>query len=539
MPVTSQGYQLNKQPIAQSFYVDEVNGIYCTRVELFFHSKKDSQGVDTTLPVQIQIRPMHNGFPSASEIIPGTIVSKAATAVNVDDIGPDLTPTSFDFEEPVFLKGKEDYALVVIADSKDYKIYIAEINEFVFGSTARRIAKQPTLGSLFFSQNGVTFTASQNSDLTFKIYKTAFQNSFATAVFHNASLPKRKLDPDPIITTSGQAEVKVSHINSGFQVGNVVKISGVDSTGVGGLVDSAINGDRTITKIDYTGYTFNASSNATSDAVSGGSLVQSTKNIPYSLIYPHSQVLQPKGTSVTAAVKGTTSKSYAGTETAEQKQTDFQGVKLNENNIADNRFVVLYDSEENRAFSDLTTKSLDFRIKLATNDSNVAPMIDTQRLSLSLVDNVVDKQDSAATTGFNVPIILPGGSFVNETSATVGGTGHAARHLTRIVELAEDAVGLKVLLTANRPPEADFLLFFRTGTGDENIETKTFTQQLAENVIPSDEDPLVFRQYSYLIGGQNGVLPGFTKFQLKIIMRSTNQARVPRIRDIRTIALSV
>ena len=114
------------------------------------------------------------------------------------------------------------------------------LNEFVFGSTARRIAKQPTLGSLFFSQNGVTFTASQNADLTFKIYKTAFKNSFATAVFHNASLPKRKLDPDPIITTSGQAEVKVLHLNSGFQVGNVVKISGVDSTGVGGLVDSAI-----------------------------------------------------------------------------------------------------------------------------------------------------------------------------------------------------------------------------------------------------------------------------------------------------------
>ena len=67
MAVTSLGYQLNKQPIAQSFYINAQTGIYCTKVDLFF-SKKDA-----ALPIQIQIRPMVQGFPSASKIIPGTI----------------------------------------------------------------------------------------------------------------------------------------------------------------------------------------------------------------------------------------------------------------------------------------------------------------------------------------------------------------------------------------------------------------------------------------------------------------------------------
>jgi hypothetical protein len=533
MAVTSTGYQLNKQPIAQSFYVDEVNGVYCTKVDLYFKSVPDaSAGV--TLPVQIQVRPMINGFPSSSEIIPGSIVSKASSAVNENASGPTLTPTTFTFDEPIFLKGKEDYALVVIADSKDYEIFIAEINEFIFGSTAKRVNKQPTLGSLFYSQNGVTFTPSQNQDLTFRLHQAKFKNKRGTAIFHNASVPKRKLNSNPIITTNGSGVIRVKHENSGFQVGNVVKISGVDSAGVGGIVDSALNGDRTITGVDFTGYTFTAGAGtATSDAIGGGDSCLATKNIPFNLVYPHTQILQPKRTYVAAAIKSTSTKSYAGTETSGQKQTDFQAVKINENNIADTRFAVLYDSQENITFSDLTTKSVDFRVNLTTADSNVSPLIDTQRMSLTLCDNIVDKQASTITTGFNVPL-----NFVNETSA-VGGSA-AARHFTKVINLETDAVGLKVLLSANRPPEADFELYFRSATSDENINDNSFTLINAENVIPADNSVRVFREYSYLIGGQGGnTIPSFTKFQLKIIFRSTNQAKVARIRDLRVIALSV
>ena len=92
MAVTSLGYQLNKQPIAQSFYINETVGIYCTKVDLFFAAK------DASLPVQIQIRPMVQGFPSGSKIIPGTIKMLPAGSVNVDTTGPALTATSFIFE---------------------------------------------------------------------------------------------------------------------------------------------------------------------------------------------------------------------------------------------------------------------------------------------------------------------------------------------------------------------------------------------------------------------------------------------------------
>ena len=107
MAVTSTGYQLNKQPIAQSFFIDEPNGIYATKVDLFFARK------DSSLPVQIQLRPMVNGLPSANEIIPGSQVVRSSAQVNADLVGPALDTTTFTFDEPVFLKGQEDYALVV------------------------------------------------------------------------------------------------------------------------------------------------------------------------------------------------------------------------------------------------------------------------------------------------------------------------------------------------------------------------------------------------------------------------------------------
>ena len=447
MAVTSLGYQLNKQPIAQSFFISASTGIYCTKVDLYF-SKKDA-----SLPVQIQIRPMVNGFPSSSKIIPGTIKMLPAGSVNVDTSGPALTATSFQFDEPVFLKGQEDYALVVTADSKDYEIYIAEINEFQFGSTERRANKQPDLGSLFYSQNGVTWTPSQNQDLAFAIHQAKFKYKAATAILHNATLPNKKLINNPLTLVSGDATVKVRHIGHGLNVNDVINISGVGAP-IPFEFDSSVNGRRTITKVDWTGYTFEADSNADSDAIAGGANMIASKNIPFSLIYPSTQMLTPR-------------------------------------NFDENDFISFDTLEE-------------------FNRKN--------RWSL-IVDNIVDKQDPAATNGFNVPL-----NYVDETSPTDGSA--AAKHLTKIVTLDDDAVGLKVLITANRPNDTDFQVYYRTGTSDEVITDKSFVLQSPETAMPADEEIAVFREYKYLIGGQNGVLPAFTKFQIKI-------------RDLRIIALSV
>ena len=525
MAVTSQGYTVNKQPIAQSFFIDEPNGIYCTKVDLFFAAK------DAALPVQIQIRPMENGFPSSSQIIPGSQVVKPSSGVNVDTSGPDLTATEFIFDEPIFLKGQEDFALVVVADSKDYQIYIAEINEFTFGSTERRVNKNPVSGSLFYSQNGATFTPAQNQDLSFVLHQAKFKHTSANVILHNASVPKKKLNINSVRTTAGSSTVRIFHLNHGLQPTDKVTISGVDSAGVGGISASSINGARTVVARDFTGYTITADSAADSDATGGGLNILADRNIPFSLAYPNITALNPKTTFIEAGMKATTGKSFAGGETPFQKASDFEAIKLNENNLASKVYIVAHDSAE-AAINAGGEKSLDVQIKLNTDDSNVSPMIDLQRASMSLVNNVIDKQDPSVSTGFNIPI-----NFVNETSPLTGSS--AAKHLTKVITLASDAVGLRVLLDANVPETCDFQLYFRTATSDEVIDTVDFTLVTPENILPKDNNPNIFREYRYLIGGQGGSLTAFTKYQLKIVMRSTNQALVPRFQALRSIALSV
>ena len=97
---------------------------------------------------------------------------------------------------------------------------------------------------------------------------------------------------------------------------------------------------------------------------------------------------------------------------------------------------------------------------------------------------------------------------------------------------------MKVLLSANRPSATDFQVYFRTAGPEDVLSDQNFVLAPQENPIPSNEDFNVKNNYTYLIGGQGGDITPFTQFQIKIVFRSINQALVPRISDLRVIALS-
>lgn len=519
MATTSTGYRLNKHPIAQSFYVDEINGIYCTKVDLFFQVR------DSSFPVAVQLRPMVNGFPSADEVLPGTHIIKPGSSISVS--GDATAATTFEFPEPVFLKGLTDFAIVVTADSPDYKIYVAQTNEFLLGSTEKRITRQPVLGSLFYSQNGATFTAAQNQDLTFNLYQAKFRRETESKVYlHNADLPKHLLNEDPITLTAGSSTVTVEHYNHGMQVGQQVNLTGIDSAGLGGIRYSSLIGNRNITKVDYSGYQFLADSNADSDIIGGGINIQATKNIPYSIIYPHIQNLKPNNTSIVAGIKGVTARSLGGTETSFQKTSTYQPVILNENNFSPDYYQVANLASETSELG-AGVKSFDMEITISSQDSNVSPIIDLQRASASLINYVIDNQSSSSDAI----------NYIAETDAGEGSS--ASKHITKIITLAEDAVGAKVLFAAQRPSNASIDVYYRFGTRDEDLISKSYTLVTEETNNPPDNNGFTFRDYEYLIGGPGGALDPFEQMQFKFVFKSTSQARVPVMKDLRIIALSV
>lgn len=525
MAINSLGYQTDKNPIAQSIYIDDPEGIYATKINVYFKSRLNPSS-SSRGQVNLQLRPMRNGFPSITEIIPSSNVYLDASSINTSVDGS--IATTFEFEEPVFLEGLRDFAIVLYSPVPDYEVYISEIDSVIIGSNSLKVNKNPSIGSLFYTQNGATFTANQKQDLKFELYRADFLYNSGTAVLHNAKVPRKKLIPNPIRTRNGDSEIDIYAPGHGLNVNDTIGITGLDA--IAGISASSINTDHTVIAIDLLGVRVDVGTNANADAVGGGSDGQMTINYPYQAIYPFVQALAPANTTVNGSFRGSTGKSLAGTETPYTKISDYNVISLNKTSYDYNKtYTVMADSIESVELGG-GQKSIDMQIEFSGNSFS-APMIDLQRSSITLINNQIDNQDSASTVGFNVPL-----QFSAETEAYGGSS--ISRHVTRIVKLNEQAVGLKIIIAANVPTEASFDLYFRGAPADENIRDFDFTEFSPLVAMPKDNIKNVFREYEYLLGGAGGNLTPFEQFQLKIVMKSTNQAKVPVFKDLRTIALA-
>ena len=105
--------------------------------------------------------------------------------------------------------------------------------------------------------------------------------------------------------------------------------------------------------------------------------------------------------------------------------------------------------------------------------------------------------------------------------------------------MSNSSVGLKILLSANRPSVADFDVYYKAVNDDTQFDDVQWIEIDKEVNLPSDENPNVFRDYEYIVGGPGGLTVPFNRFIVKIVMRSSNNALPPVFRDLRVIALAV
>ena len=514
-------------PVAESFQITETDGVFITKIDAYFKTK------DPTVPVQCQLRPMVNGSPASDSIIPGSSVFLSPASVNISDDAS--AATTFTFEEPIFLNPYTEYALVFLAESVNYNMFVAETGEFILGSTERRITSQPYLGSFFKSQNASTWEPDQTMDLMFKIHRAVFSTSPAYATLENTGTVRNQLPEFPVEVNSTDNKAIVTHPGHGFSVGDQAELFGFDSAlKYGGILGSDIMGPRTITARDANTYTFAMDSNGQRDAAVGGTAITAKSQVPFETVIPQIENIIPSSTNIALSGKFTSGKSIAGEEAPFVKDAAFQTLAIKQNNFFNSPRIIATEANE---VSNLAagTKSATIKIDMVTTEPRVSPIIDMQRTSLWAIHNVIDNQvDSAGadTVTTNLPTV-----FTAETTATGGSS--VAKHITRPVTLANDAVGLKVLLAANRPSVADFQVYYKA-IGDDILFNETpWTEVVRLASPPTDENPLVYRDYEYLVGGKDGLASPFTKFAIKIVMTSSNNAKVPTFKDLRVIALAI
>lgn len=169
--------QAVRDPVAQTFFIDSTlypNGIFVDSIDLYFKKKSNS------LPVTMQIRTTENGYPSSKTILPFAVCDKDFTEILVSDDAS--VATNFQFENIVHLAPGE-YSMVAIADTDEYEIFTARLGDFSINDAEQRITKQPTMGSMFKSQNASTWTAVQEEDVKFRIHKCVFDTTSRTVVY--------------------------------------------------------------------------------------------------------------------------------------------------------------------------------------------------------------------------------------------------------------------------------------------------------------------------------------------------------------------
>ena len=175
-----------KDPLAQSFTVDET-GAFLTSVDLFFASKDEDERCF------VEVREVELGTPrnSAMADFAGQALEPSQIAISTNA----TIPTRVTFPSPIYLEPRREYAIVVLAPStNNYELWVARMGEktvnsqFLPDAESVIVTKQYTGGSLFKSQNGSIWTASQFEDMKFKLYKANFTSSDGTAYFYNPSL---------------------------------------------------------------------------------------------------------------------------------------------------------------------------------------------------------------------------------------------------------------------------------------------------------------------------------------------------------------
>ena len=371
-------------PVAQSFIVD--TPCIVTKIGLYFTEK------DPAIPAFVHIRDMDNGYPgnyqvpfSEKVIRPSSITLSSGSTLNENQIT---------FSSPIYLE-RGEYALCVGSPSSLWKTCVSRIGSTDIPS-AKKINLQPYVGSLFKSQNASTWTAEQELDLTFKIYRATFDTSAAASVefkINNDNANNTDILPDnPLKVVSGSTLMRVTHPNHGMSNGDFVKLGGTGKyqylpngsavLNFGIDFNEFLDADHTeiiplqISNVTTNTYTITLpnSQTATETAVFGGNRITATKNTRVDAIQPIISKIVQSGTGSVNRVKLTTP-----------------------NNTLESNYSVITDdiTELNapRIIPSAEVKSsnyFSFTSSLTTTNKYLSPIIDTKKIGIVAASNILN-----------------------------------------------------------------------------------------------------------------------------------------------------
>jgi hypothetical protein len=496
-------------PLAQTYLISPEQypeGVYLSKLRFCFKSK------DTSIPITLQIRPTVNGYPSASVIYPFSTVTLTPDKVNVT-ASPDLDDatkyTEFVFDSPVYIQPGE-HAFVLWSNSNKYEVYTAEMGKLDL-VTSRQISEQPYGGSLFLSQNGSTWTADQNLDMMFRIYRSNFGTDQVVASFELAKPAANSFNYSVIQLMTSEINLPNTSISHQYK-------SEIASGGFAGY--QTINPSFDYEIIDNSG-------ERKLNPATGNSTIRvlSTLQSKSSLISPIIDV------------------SRIGVITV--------GNKINNLSLSNADIMIANTGSGYANAADVIVTITNGNGTGATAVANVVA---------NTIDAIYITNGGSGYTESPTITITRGSGGGNNASAIYNGEnkktgGNAtARYISRRVTLADgfDSGDLRVYMTAYKPVGTNIFVYYKVlSTSDsdtfDNKNWTLMTQVGNANYVSLNN--LDYRELLFAPGSNgvpsnslsyvadNTIFSTFRTFAIKIVMTSLEPSVIPKIKDFRTIAL--
>ena len=509
-------------PIAQSFYVSGVDypqGMFIPYIDIFFSSK----GI---LPVVMQVRPLTNGTPDSTVILPNATavvqaedvkVSTRPSANNVD------TYTRFNFPSPVYVAPDTEYAFVVLTNDFDYDIYVSELGEKIIG-TDRVVSEQPYLGSLFKSQNATTYTAIQSEDIMFVIHKCNFYTSGSIVISEQK---------DATVTSPYYNQAYNSNVAfDAFEVhSDAVELPGTELT----FSYKAITDSTNVQDADYTIFKPDVRT-----------ILDKRKRVYGKNVLSDSFLMKVD--------LQTTSADVSPIISIEKQNLGTLSTVINDMGI-DSYRISFKDRGNNYTYQNTTVV---FTSNTTGEGAEAKPIIMTERVPTGKIaglyflskgfDYFDDIRANVITTDANASNAI---ISVDSETGKAGGPA-AARYISKTVTLAPefDAGDLRIYLTAVKPPESNIQVYYKVHNkyDFDPIGEKDWvrmTQRVGDIKYSSHLNPieLEFRpsmnSNNIIYSTNTATFDTFNQFKIKIVLTSSDTVltKIPYVYDMRAIAL--
>ena len=538
-------------------------GIFLTSADVFIRS------THPTLGVWFELREMDSSGGITRNSIPFSEVWYTAK-----DIAPYLSDDgtkafNVKFPAPVFLYNNTQYAFVIHTEglNPDTYFWVSRLGDTDI-ITGSKITSRALTGTLYTTNNNLNWDMVPDLDMKINFYRAKFTVGSGTATLGNKPIEILELSNVTRRLDHYGEMMRGTRVNlSGANIGNVyigttltgantnASVTVIGTSGSDFIVTSnlALIQESAYVGGVSTGNTVTITSVARANGFISKFIASASNNVlrlsPSSGIFKANDVLigELSGDQANVAYLANLNYSvvdfepayinFAKTATQFKMSTDSGSTKFN---IQENRNFYLSSERSIKSHTyEGGNPSNQVDITLSTSSEYLSPVIDVDRTHTIAVENIINANSYGETNS-------TGGLITN-------------KYLSKVVTLAQgqDAEDINLVITSYRPPQSNVKVYMRMSHAEdfEPISQRNWFEMNYDDasIYSSVANQNDFKEYVFNIptanltsanvytytNSSNTTFSGFKQFQVKIGLVSDDPAYVPRVADLRILALQV